>query len=233
LGFVSLLIPVAVLGLIVWAVVGFTRRGGEPFTLATATALYARVALIGGVIMSLIGAGTIIKAAFGFINLAYSYYQQYAYASGPYPPVCKATVGSSGPCPPDTATILSQNTYYEQQRGQDLVLGITLLVIGIVVVVAHLYLARAVAGMAGGSPAWVTRGTQLALTVVTAIVGIPSAAIGLYQMLSYFIIGPSQSQGPWGESMGLAIVFVPAWLYFMARLIQDLRRPHMGAQAPV
>jgi hypothetical protein len=212
--------------LIVWAVVGFTRRGGEPFTLATATALYARVALIGGVLMSLIGAGVIIKAGFGFINLAYSYYQPYAYAASGTPPVCP----SSAPCPPDTA-ILTQNSYYEQQRGQDLVLGITLLVIGIVVVVAHLYLARAVAGMAGGSPAWVTRGTQLALTVMTAIVGIPSAAFGLYQMLSYFIIGPSQSQGPWGESLGLAIAFVPAWIYFMTRLVQDLRRPHVGATA--
>jgi hypothetical protein len=226
LGFVSLLIPVAVLGLIVWAVVGFTRRGGEPFTLATATALYARVALIGGVIMSLIGAGTIIKAAFGFINLAYSYFPQFAYASTPSPAICNGV----DPCK-SVPPIVTPNSYYEQQRGQDLVLGITLLVIGVIVVVAHLYLARAVAGMAGGSPAWVTRGTQLALTVVTAIVGIPSAAFGLYQMLSYFIIGPSQSQGPWGESMGLAIAFVPAWLYFMARLVQDLRRPHMGAQA--
>jgi hypothetical protein len=226
LGFVSVLIPVAVLGLIVWAVVGFTRRGGEPFTLATATALYARVALIGGVIMSLIGAGTIIKAAFGFINLAYSYYPQVAYASTPYPPICNGV----DPCK-SVPPYVTPNSFYEQQRGQDLVLGITLLVIGIVVVIAHLYLARAVAGMAGGSPAWVTRGTQLALTVVTAIVGIPSAAIGLYQMLSYFIIGASQSQGPWGESLGLAIAFVPAWLYFMARLVQDLRRPHMGAQA--
>ena len=226
MGFVSLLIPVAVLGLIVWAVVGFARRGGEPFTLATATALYARVALIGGVLMSLIGAGTIIKAGFGFINLAYSYYPQYAYATSSYPAVCKGV----DPCQP-VAPFVTPNGIYEQQRGSDLVLGITLLVIGIVVVVAHLYLARAVAGMAGGSPAWVSRGTQLALTVMTAIVGIPSAAFGLYQMLSYFIIGPSQSQGPWGESLGLAIAFVPAWLYFMARLVQDLRRPHMGAQA--
>ena len=225
----GILIPVAILGLIVWAVVGFTRRGGEPFTLATATALYARVALIGGVLMSLIGAGEIIKAGFGFINLAYSYYQPYPYAVNGYAPVCK---GGSVPCPPDTA-ILTQNIYYEQQRGQDLVLGITLIVIGIVVVIAHLYLARAVAGMPGGSPAWVARGTQLALTVMTAIVGIPSAAFGLYQMLSYFIIGPSQSQGPWGESLGLAIAFVPAWIYFMARLVQDLRSPHMGATAPV
>lgn len=225
----GILIPVAILGLIVWAVVGFTRRGGEPFTLATATALYARVALIGGVLMSLTGAGIIIKAGFGFINLAYSYYQQYAYATGGATPVCK----SGAPCPPDTA-IFTQNSYYEQQRGQDLVLGITLLVIGIVVVVAHLYLARAVAGMAGGSPAWVTRGTQLALTVMTAIVAIPSAAFGLYMMLSYFIVGTSQqNQQPWGESLGLAIAFVPAWIYFLVGLVQDLRRPHMGAPAPV
>jgi len=44
--FLAFLIPVAVLGLIVWAIVGFTRRGGgEPFTLASATALFARVML--------------------------------------------------------------------------------------------------------------------------------------------------------------------------------------------
>ncbi|HEV2033073.1 MAG TPA: hypothetical protein VGU71_02570 [Candidatus Dormibacteraeota bacterium] len=232
MSFLGILIPVAILGLIVWAVVGFTRRGGEPFTLATATALYARVALIGGVLMSLIGVGTIIKVGFGFINVAYSYYQQYAYANGAYPgPVCKGVDPAS--CPP-VAPLVTQNSFYEQQRGQDLVLGITLLVIGVVVVVGHLYLARAVARMAGGSPAWVARGTQLALTVMTAIVGIPSAAFGLYGMLSYFIVGTSQqNQQPWGESLGLAIAFVPAWIYFMLRLVQDLRRPHVGATSQV
>ena len=216
--FLGFLIPVAVLGLIVWAVVGFTRRGGgEPFTLASATALYARVLMIVGVVMALSGVGTILKAAFGFINIAYSYYAPAVYAPAPSPG--GTTIAPLEPVP----------SYLEQQRGQDLVLGITLLVIGVLVFAGHYYLARAVAHMIGGSPSWVTRGFVLALTVVTAIAGIWSIAVGLNQVLGYFIIGPSQSQQPWGESLGMAIAFVPAWVYAMTRLVQDLRRPHPGA----
>ena len=176
--------------------------------------------LIAGVLMGLAGLGIILKAGFGFINLAYSYYQPIAFAQ-----MCPASPNL--PCQPQY-----QFTFYEQQRSQDLVLGITLLAIGVLVAGVHLFLGRAVAGMPGGSPGWITRGTLLGLTVMTAIAGIPSAAIGLYQMLSYFIVGTSpQNQQPWGEPLGLAIAFVPAWIYFIRRLVDDLRRPHMGAPA--
>jgi len=67
----GLLIPLAVLGLIAWVDRRRHPRGGDPFTLATATALYARVMLIVGVLMSLVGIGTILKAGIGFINAAY------------------------------------------------------------------------------------------------------------------------------------------------------------------
>jgi hypothetical protein len=216
LSVLGLLVPLAVLGLIAWAIVGVTRRGGDPFTLATATALYARVMLIAGVLMSLAGLGILIKAAIGFINLAYSYYAPVAMTQ-----LCPA---GAAPCP-----YQYQFNFGEQQRSQDLVLGITLVVIGVLVAGVHLFLARAVARMSGGSPGWITRGTLLGLTVMTAVVGIPSAAIGLYQMLSYFIVGTSpQNQQPWGEPLGLAIAFVPAWIYLMWRLVDDLRRPPMG-----
>jgi hypothetical protein len=218
--FLAFLIPVAVLGLIAWAIVGFARGrgGGEPFTLASATALYARVLVIVGIVMALTGVGTILKATFGFINMAYSYFVIQAYAP----------LQSGVPAGPGVA-YTNDFTNLDQQRNQDLVLGITLLVVGVLVAVGHHYLARAVAHMAGGSPAWVTRGALLALTVVTAIAGIWSTAIGLNEILGYFIIGPSQSQQPWGESAGMAIAFVPAWVYAMATLVRDLRRPHMGA----
>ena len=224
------LIPVAIIGLIAWIVVGFTRsRGAEPFTLATATALYARVLFITGVLLALAGAGTVLKALFGFINLSYSYFDYNVYQKQ-LPP------GVSGP---SVAPLTGAASYLEQQRGQDLVLGITLIVIGVLVAVAHYYLARAVAGMVGGSPNWVTRGTTLALAVTTAIGAIPSAAQGLYGMLSYFIIGPGQNavytggptQQPWGEPLGAAIAFVPAWIFVMTRLVRDLRKPNPPAPA--
>ena len=209
---IGFLIPLAVLGLIAWGIVGITRRGGEPFTLATATALYARVLLIAGILMSLTGGGIILKALFGFINLAYSYYPIY-----------------NGYAPSPTGPFLPPSSFDVQQRSQDLVLGITLLAIGALVAGVHLFLGRAVAGMPGGSPGWIVRGTLLGLTVMTAVAGIPSAAIGLYQLLTYFIVGTSsQSPQPWGDPLGLAIAFVPAWIYLMTRLVHDLRRPHTG-----
>jgi hypothetical protein len=210
------LVPLAILGLIAWGIVGATRRGGEPFTLATASALYARVMLIAGIVTSLIGVGIILKALIGFLNLAYSYYPTY-----------------SGYGPSPTAQLAPPSSFDVQQRSQDLVLGITLLVIGALVSGVHRYLGRAVARMPGGSPGWVVRGTLLGLTVITAVVGIPSAAVGLYQVLSYFIVGASsQNPQPWGEALGLAIAFVPAWAYLMTRLVHDLRRPHTGVPAP-
>ncbi len=207
----SFLIPFGVLGLIAWIVVGFTRsRGAEAFTLATATAFYARVLFIVGLLMSLSGAGVVIKALIGFINPDYSYYN-YSYVTKGAPP------GIPNPGPPINLV--------DQQRSQDLVLGITLIVVGLLVAVAHFYLARAVARMAGGSATWVTRGTIMALTVTTALGAIPAAAIGIYQMLSYFIVGSSQGPQPWGDPVGAAIAFVPAWVYVMTVLVRDLRRP--------
>jgi hypothetical protein len=214
----SFLIPVGVLGLIAWIVVGFTRsRAADAFTLATATAFYARVLFIVGLLMSLSGAGVVIKALIGFINPDYSYYN-YSSAGKGAPP------GIPNPGPPINLV--------DQQRSQDLVLGITLIVVGLLVALAHFYLARAVARMAGGSPTWITRGTIMALTVTTAVGAIPAAAIGIYQMLSYFIVGSSQGPQQWGDPVGAAIAFVPAWVYVMTLLIRDLRRPPGAPVAP-
>jgi hypothetical protein len=221
----SFLIPVAVLGLIAWIVIGFTQsRRAESFTLATATALYSRVLFVAGVLIALTGAGIVLKALFAFINLSYSYFDYAANATKGAPP------GAILPLGPPAG-------YLEQQRGQDLVLGITLVVIGVLVAIAHYYLAGAVARMPGGSPSWITRGTLLALAVTTAIGAIPSAAIGVYEMLSYVLVGAPQNTvylngpplQPWGESLGAAIAFVPAWIFVMTRLVRDLRGPHPAA----
>lgn len=208
------LIPTGIVGLIVWAIVGFTRgRGGEPLTLGTGAAFYARVLTISGALVSLTGVAVLLKVGFGFIDPAYSYYSFDAgKAVGPLPP------GSYGPS-------------ISTMREQDLVLGITLLVIGAAVAAGHLFLARLIGRMPGGSPAWITRGTILALTVMTALGGLPAAAYGLYLVLTYFVLGNGSGQQPWGDPIGAAIAFVPAWIFFMSRLIGQLRTRPVAAAA--
>lgn len=214
---IGFLIGVSVIGLIAWVVVGVIQsRRTDSFTLATATALYSRVLFVAGIIIALSGVGNSLKALFGFINLNYSYFDYAASAYKGAPP------GAPIPAAPGAG-------YLEQQRGQDLVLGVTLIVIGLAISIGHYYLAAAIAKRPGGSPGWITRGTTLALAVTTAAGAIPTAAFGLYEMLSYFILGASQSAsygGPaqtWGDPLGAAIAFVPAWIIVMVRLIRNLR----------
>jgi hypothetical protein len=203
----AFLIPCGILALIVWGIVGFTRgRGADPLTLGTGAAFYARVMTIAGTLVALTGVAVLLKVAFAYLNPAYSYFS-YQFAKG---------VG--GPVP-----VYAGGPSIQTMRSQDLVLAITLLVIGAAVVAGHLFLARLVAGMPGGSPPWITRGTILALTVMTALGGIPSAAIGLYLLLTYFVLGGGPTQQPWGDPIGSAIAFVPAWVYFMSRLVGQLR----------
>lgn len=212
------LVPCGILGLIVWAIVGFTRgRGGDPLTLGTGAAFYARVMTIAGALVSLTGVAVLLKVAFGYLNPAFSYYTYPAVAFGK---------GFSGPIPPGAGPP-SPTTLMEQ----DLVLGVTLLVIGAAVAAGHLFLARLVGRMPGGSPAWITRGTILALTVMTALGGIPAAAYGLYLVLSYFVLGSGSGQQPWGDPIGTAIAFVPAWIFFMSRLVGQLRARPVPATA--
>lgn len=209
------LVPCGILGLIAWAIVGFTRgRGGDPLTLGTAAAFYARVMTIAGTLVALTGVGTLLKVGFGRLDPSFSYYSfQYGKGfGGPVPPY-------GGP--PTVAT----------QLDQDLVLAVTLLVIGVAVAAGHLFLARLVSRMPGGAPTWITRGTILALTVMTALGGIPAAAIGLYLLLSYFVVGSSPTQQPWGDPIGAAIAFVPAWIVFMSRLVGQLRARPVPATA--
>ena len=72
------------------------------------------------------------------------------------------------------------------------------------------------------------------MTVLAFLIpgAIPSAAIGLYQLLTYFVLGPTPSPQPWGESVGAAIAFVPAWLFIMRRLLHSLHPSTAPPPAP-
>src|SRR5215472_16831975 len=57
------------------------------------------------------------------------------------------------------------------QQAQDLIMAAMLAGIGLLVACGHSLLARFVAGMPGGSPAWIVRGTPIVLIVLTGLAG--------------------------------------------------------------
>ncbi len=210
---IAILGPGLVLGAIAWGVVGVLRsRGREEFTLATAVAFYARVLTLAGVLAMLIGAAVLLKLGFSLIDPAYSYW---------------VPTGDPAYGGPSIAT----------QQSQDLILASMLIGVGLIAAVAHGFLARYVNGLRGGAVDWIRRGSILASTVLTGLAGFISAIAGGYAVISYFVVGVQQGGGAtFGDPVGAAIVFLPAWGVAMALLLRTLRPgvtpPVAGRLAP-
>lgn len=208
-----------ILGAIAWGAVGALRsRGREEFTLATAANFYAQVLMVAGVVVALSGLALVIKVGLSHIDPGYAYYQ-------PQQP------------PPEVAL---KGPYYggpsiSQQQTQDLILASVLTVAGLLVVVGHWFLSRFVGRLPGAGPAWVVRGTLVALTVLCGLVGIFSTIFAVFQTLSFFIVGNKQGGMTFADAAGTAIVFLPVWVITMTLLLRQVRRgagPTPAAEAP-
>lgn len=195
---IAVLAPGLVLGAIAWGVVGVLRqRGREDFTQATAAAFYAQVMIVVGVLATLAGGAVLVKLGLSLIDPSYSY------------TVAMPGIGYTPPSAGD-------------QQAQDLILAAMLAGVGLVVAGGHRLLAVVVERLPGGSPAWVRRGTLVAVTALTGLAGFLSLIVAGYQVLTYFIVG-SQQAGTFGDAAGAAAVFVPAWAAAMTLLLRHLR----------
>jgi hypothetical protein len=223
----AVLVPAAVVGLVIWIVVGSRQRAAEPFTLASATTFYSHVMVIVTATAALCGGVLLVKAAFGFWDIRYSY--GLAGFSG----------AISGPCPAGAPTDVCNPQIpqfdFTPQRTQDLVLGLTLVVVGVVVAIAHRALAQAVRDLPGGRPIWVERGSTIAFTVLYGFGAIFGLIAAVYTLISYFVVPaassslqptfiPNASGGqPFGELIGTALAFSIAWVVAALHLRRRLR----------
>jgi hypothetical protein len=222
----AIVIPAAIAGLIIWIVVGLRQRGAEPFTLASATAFYSHLMVVITATAALCGGVLLVKAAFGFWNIKYSY------------AVSGFSGAVSGPCPAGVPAEACNPQIpqfdFTPQRTQDLVLGLTLVVVGVVVALAHRALARAVRDLPGGRPMWVERGSTIGFTVLYGFGAIFGLIAAVYTLISYFVVPastslqptfiPNASGGqPFGELVGTAVLFSAAWVVAAMHLRRRLR----------
>lgn len=206
--FAAFLIPGLIVGAIAWGAVGVLRsRGKEEFTLATAANFYAQVMMVAGALAVLAGIGVLIKIGISQIDPAYSYYLQPTYYGGPS---------------------------VKDQQTQDLILSLMLVGVGGFVAVGHWFLSRFLSATPGAAPTWVTRGTLLALTVLCGLEAVLATLVGGFQILTYFIVG-NQEQNPmqFGDAIGTAIVFLPAWIAAMSVLLRQARHPAAKTPPPI
>ena len=169
-----------------------------------------------------VGLGDAIKVGLAAVNVGYSYHVY------DRPPPCAGPGEKCGPGGPTGYVDPSGAGYLDQQRSQDLVLAITLLVIGTAVLLGHHFLFRAIRDLRGGSPVWIVRGRWIALTAVCGLIGLGSAAVAVYSTASFFVLSTSSRQ-PFGDPLGLAVAFLPAWAFAVSRLLRDVRSGNPAA----
>jgi hypothetical protein len=214
-----LLVPVALIGLIAWIAVGIRQRATEPFTLPGGASFYAHLLTIVSVTTALLGIAVGIKVFVGFLNLNYSYSASLLSSLS----TSLSGLGtSSPPTPPSDLT---------PHRTDDLALAITLFAVGVLLFVVHRLLARSVRRLPGGLPGWVQKGTIIGFTVLYASAAVFGLIAGAYGVVTY-IINPADATSssalppqPFGDVVGAAGAFIPAWIVTVVMLARRSRRP--------
>ncbi|HEX9100285.1 MAG TPA: hypothetical protein VF956_12425 [Candidatus Dormibacteraeota bacterium] len=171
--------------------------------MATAANFYAQVMMLAGVLAVLAGIAVLVKLGLSQIDSAYAYF---------VPSAADLNGGHYG------------GPTISQQQATDLILAAMLIGVGLLVSGVHWLLSRFVGRMAGASPSWIVGGTLVALTVLCGLAALLSTVVGGYQVLTYFIVGAQQA-GQFGDSVGAAVVFLPAWAVVITILLRQVRHP--------
>src|SRR5205823_3747659 len=107
------------------------------------------------------------------------------------------------------------------QRTSDLVLGITLIAVGLLGFALHARLARLMRSEIGGDPAWVRWGALVGFVTLYGFAALLGLAAAVYGIVNWIVVPASEATSnsfnltaglPFGEFVGTAAVFISAWV---------------------
>lgn len=208
------MIPVFVVGVIIALIVYAVKRKQlvnteVAFTPHFILKIYVYFMILASIVVFVAGASFLLNGIFAKqVGDAFSYRPEYVYE-----PVAIDATGNPKSVEPSYSIPA-------QAMERDLIRGITMVSFGVVILIIHILVARAVESVQErkGSPLYrmyVVLG--LSIFTIGSLVSIP---VGIYKALSYFLIfqpgtlDPSRRLVP-GESLSSAIAYLPFWVYFI------------------
>lgn len=140
-------------------------------------------------------------------------------------------MGPAGPLATPTPEQVEEQTQrqrqaIEQQYRSDLLQGATMTIVGALLWPLHTWGRRRLIRAGNGWTTFLARTHLTVLLVLFGVVGLISLPTGIYQFLQFFLVPVDefQSRQPPGESVALAIVFVPLWLISLVIAVREMRR---------
>ncbi len=231
----ALFIPLAVIGAIA-GVVFVAVKGGQGFSFHNLLRGYLRVAYFVSLVVFLVGSTMALTALFATaFGHDFSYDRNggacYSNVGKPYP-------AGAYPTPPPGPPACDANN--DPRQTDDLIRGVSLIVAGLVIGGAHRF------GQAAMETAEERRSSLLSKIesiVGTAAFGIASIIfipLGAYGLLRYLVLvnhGVDQyrSGDTPGAAVAAALVFLPAWLYYLTTFVRRARASRTdspGARRP-
>lgn len=113
-----------------------------------------------------------------------------------------------------------------QQVREDLVQGGTLALAGAILWLLHAWGRRRIVVADDAWRAFFARAHLTILLLLFSLIGIISLPMGIYQLLRFYLIPAAEDVPPQppGESVAMAVVFVPLWLFYLAAALRQMRR---------
>jgi hypothetical protein len=205
------------------------NEGGFEFTFQTVVSAYLALVIGASLIVATVGAarllGALMSDAFGRSFT----YQSYSFVENPRP------VLPPGATDPQTPSEVEQRQRYEEtERARlenkyrdDIVYGVTMLVVGLFMFGVHTA-GRQFLRRRRGEPALIARSYLILMLISTSVVALVSLVTAIASVVRRYVletVGPDRVMSNPGESVALALAFLPLWLWFLYRALREVAGP--------
>lgn len=231
LGIFSFLVPILVLVILAGAVVLLLRRGEGGLDISFQTVVSAYLALVIGAALIVAAAGfaRVLKAAFSDAFGRDFSYQSFV-SSVPVRP--SVPPGVPMPAPEEQERVQREAEERERNRVEnlyrdDVVYGVTMLVVGILMFGIHAA-GRQFLRRRAGEPPLIHRAYLLLMLGTTSVVALASLIAATADLARRYIlqsVGPEVMLPSPGGALATTIAFIPLWLWFLFRILREISTP--------
>ncbi len=207
---VTVLVPIAIFGVLVMLVVAFFQRNREGIDLSPRGLIraYLYLASLSGVIVFAIGLAslvTVLLAGIGGLEFAYGH------SPRPVPP----------PGAPDRPF---ESPDLERRRNEDTIRGLTFVFFGLLFWGAHWLARRGIAGPLDATSS-LRRSYLMLGTIMFGLATIILLPTGVYQGLANALVPstPNQFQPGVGDSLAGGLAALPIWFLYLWLVVRDFR----------